>query len=48
MGNISEWFLKFEICCKVHIWNSRTKVVKLPTLLEGKALTVWLEMSEED
>jgi len=47
-GDISEWFLKFEICCKANTWNAETKAVKLPTLLEGEALAVWLEMSEED
>ena len=39
MGDISEWFLKFEICCKANNWNDKTKSVKLHTLLEGEALT---------
>ena len=47
-GDISEWFLKFEICSKANTWNAETQAVKLPTLLEGEALAVWLEMSEED
>ena len=28
-------------------WNSETKALKLPTLLEGEALAVWLELTEE-
>jgi len=32
----------------VNTWNAETQAVKLPTLLEGEALAVWLEMNEED
>ena len=28
--------------------NRATKAAKLPTLLEGEALVVWIELSEED
>jgi len=28
--------------------NAVTQAMKLPTLLEGEALTVWLELSDED
>lgn len=45
-GDIGEWFQRFEICCKANSWNDATKAVKLPTLLEGEALAVWLELSE--
>jgi len=31
----------------VNGWNEATKARKLPTLQEGEALTVWLELSEE-
>ena len=37
-GDITEWFQRFEICCKANGWNDETKAVKLPTLLEGEAL----------
>jgi len=48
-GDISEWFLKFEICSKqIRKWDDETKAIKLPTLLEGEALAVWLELSNED
>ena len=29
-------------------WNNDTKALKLPTLLEGEALAVWLELPEEE
>ena len=48
LGDVDEWFSHFEICCKTNKWNGTTKAAKLPTLLEGEALAVWLELSEED
>ena len=47
-GNICEWFLRFEISCWANGWNDKAKALKLPTLLEGEALAVWLELSEEE
>ena len=47
-GDADEWFSCFEICCKANDWNAATKAAKLPTLLEGGALAVWLELTEED
>ena len=46
-GDAREWFQRFEICCSANKWNAETKALKLPTLLEGEALAVWLELSEE-
>ena len=46
-GDANEWFKRYEICCKANGWNEATKAHKLPTLLEGEALAVWLELSEE-
>ena len=46
-GNISEWFVQFDICSKANGWNDETKALNLPTLLEGEALASWLELSEE-
>ena len=34
-------------CCKANGWDKETPVLKLPTLLEGEALAIWLELSEE-
>ena len=47
-GDIGEWLQRFEICSKANSWTDATKALKLPTLLEGEALAVWLEMSEEE
>ena len=43
----SEWFQRFEICCRVKGWGNQAQALKLPTLLEGEALAVWLELSAE-
>ena len=34
--------------CRTSGWNDETKAVKLLTLLEGQALALWLELSEEE
>ena len=47
-GNAREWFQRFEICCQANGWNDEVKALKLPTLLEGEALAVWLELSQEE
>ena len=46
-GDAKEWFQRFEICCNANRWNNDTKAVKLPTLLEGEAIAVWLELTAE-
>ena len=47
-GDVAEWFTRYEICCKANKWTKRGRLhSKLPTLLEGEALAVWLELSEE-
>ena len=46
-GDVNEWFKRFDICCKANKWTEATSALKLPTLLEGEALAVWLELSEE-
>ena len=43
-----EWFQKYEICCDANDWDNATKAKKLPTLLESKALAIWLELSTEE
>ena len=47
-GDIQQWVQKFEICAAANGWNDRTKALKVPTLLEGEALAVFLKMKEED
>lgn len=46
-GDVNEWFKRYDICCKANGWNEATSALKLPTLLEGEALAIWLELSEE-
>ena len=46
-GNVHEWFVRFDTCSDANKWNNKMKAVKLPTLLEGEALTSWLELSAE-
>ena len=46
-GNPTEWFQKYEICCVANDWSDELKSKKLPTLLEGEALAVWLELTTE-
>ena len=33
---------------KANSWDAAIKAVKLPTLLEGEALAVWLDLTEEE
>ena len=47
-GNAREWFQPFEICCQANGRSDEMKALKLPTLLEGEALAVWLELSQEE
>lgn len=46
-GDSTDWFLKYEICCVSNDWGNDLKAKKLPTLLEGEPLAIWLELSEE-
>ena len=46
--NITEWLGRFKICAKANGWDAAVKAVKLPTLLEGEALAVWLDFTKEE
>ena len=46
-GDVAELVKRFEICSRANEWDDATKALKLPTLLEGEALAIWLELSEE-
>ena len=46
-GDADEWFKRFEICSKANKREDAAKALKLPTLLEGEVLAIWLELSKE-
>ena len=46
-GDANQWFKCFEICSRANEWNEATQALKLPTLLEGEALAIWLELEDE-
>ena len=46
-GDVEDWFQRFEICGRANGWDAATNAKKLPTLLEGEALAVWLDLTEE-
>ena len=47
-GDPTEWFQRFAICCRANDWNHETKAKKVPTLLEGEVLLIWLELTEAE
>jgi len=47
-GEPTEWFQKYEICCDANDWDDAMKAKKLPTLLEGEALAIWIELTTEE
>ena len=47
-GDPKECFKRFEICCRANAWDADAKAAKLPTLLAGEALAVWLELEEAE
>ena len=47
-GDPTEWFMWFEIRCNANEWSDVVKARKLPTLLEGEAFAVWMELSEAE
>lgn len=46
-GDVKDWFQRFDICARANGWDAEAKAKKLPTLLEGEALAVWLELTSE-
>ena len=46
-GDVKDWFQRFDICTRANGWEAAMKGKKLPTLLEGEAHAVWLELTNE-
>ena len=46
-GDFKDWFQRFEICARANGWEAAIKAARLPTLLEGEASAIWLELSNE-
>ena len=46
-GDPNDWFQKYKIYCKANEWGDELRAKKLPNLLEGNALAIWLEMTIE-
>ena len=44
-GDVKDWFQRFEICSAANEWRAEDQAKKLPTLLEGEVLAVWLEVT---
>ena len=47
-GDVCEWLTWFKICTRANAWTDERKALTLPTLLEGEALAVWLELNEAE
>ena len=47
-GKALEWFQRFEIYCRANGWDNDKMALKLPTLLEGEALAVWLDLTDDE
>ena len=47
-GDAVEWFQRIEICSRANEWNDTKKALKLPTLLEGESLAVWVELTGDE
>jgi len=47
-GNEKDWLQRFAICARANGWDAAKQAKKLPTLLEGEALAVWLELTAEE
>ena len=43
-----EWLQGFEICSRANKWDNAVQALELPTFLEGEALAVCIELTEEE
>ena len=47
-GDVKDWLQRFAICARANGWDAAKQAKKLPTLLEGEALAVWVELTAEE
>ena len=47
-GNTTEWFQHYKICYWANSWESDKMALKLPTLLDGEALVIWFELTQDE
>ena len=46
-GDISTWLRRFDLCCSANRWDAHDKVVRLPTLLQGRAFAVFERLTQQ-
>uniref|UniRef100_A0A5S6R1E0 CCHC-type domain-containing protein n=1 Tax=Trichuris muris TaxID=70415 RepID=A0A5S6R1E0_TRIMR len=46
-GDFQLWIKRFEICADANCWNSQTRALRLPTLLDGEAFMVYNSLEAE-
>ena len=46
-GGAADWFRCFNIYCRANEWDEIIKARKLPTILEGEALAICVELGED-
>ena len=47
-GDAKSWFRRFDVCAAANEWNAAKKLVRLPTLLRGRAWAIYESLGEAD
>ena len=47
-GDAKSWFRRFDVCATANEWNAAKKLVRLPTLLRGRAWAIYESLGEAD
>ena len=45
--DISTWLRRFDLCCSANRWDAHDRVVRLPTLLQGRAFAVFERLTQQ-
>ena len=43
----SSWFKRFEVCAAANSWDDAKKLLRLPTLLKGRAWAIFDSLGED-